>query len=122
MGQGNRYTYYKCCCILPVDEHCIGSAETYHFISFITFDIIIIIIIIIINLCYHPLLEYFKFTLRVFSEAVMYKSSLNVSDVTESMIIGLPIETKTTDGGCQIFPLNFQLEFHYSYLRKIVLH
>ena len=57
--------------------------------------------------------------------SVIYKSFVNVCDVmdnNETMTIGLPMETKTTDGGCQIFPLNFQLEFHYFYLRKIVQH
>jgi hypothetical protein len=43
-------------------------------------------------------------------------------DNTEPMIIGLPMETKTTDGGCQMFPLTFKAEFHYFYLRKTVLH
>jgi len=84
--------------------------------------LIFIIIIIIITLFYHPPLQYFKFTLRIFSEAVIYKSFINVCDVTESMIIGLPMETKTTDGGYQIFPLNFQLQSHCSYLKKSVLH
>jgi len=29
MGQGNIYTYYKCCFVLPVDEHYTRSVNIY---------------------------------------------------------------------------------------------